>query len=125
MSIDFFKPEDFIPNFFEHLIHPRTAAELANAKIEKEGMAVFGSPKGTSTTYVSGQIWNTHNDGTHRDTHKALLINIEPLEICTHPKEKVKHHLGKGINGPFETYRQYFECDCGVIVKPIAFKEIK
>lgn len=124
MSIEFFKPSDF-EKYLTDAYTQQLSADLANEKLEKEAKPVFGSPNGKSTTYVAGQIWNTYNDVTQRNTHKALLINIEPLEICTHPKEKVKHHLGKGINGPFEPFRQYFECDCGVIVKPIAFKEIK
>lgn len=74
----FFKPEDFDSiNCFDHLFVQ--AAELANAKIAKEGVPVYGSPTGRSHTYVAGQIWSCHDDKTNRDTHKALLINIEPI----------------------------------------------
>ena len=100
MSINFFKPEDFsLPDPFG-----KYATEIANAKL-REGAKVF----------CNGHTWTANKDKW--STHQALLICIEPIEQCTHPKEKVEIlFLGK---------KHGYECQCGAEVRPTGFEEIK
>ncbi len=53
------------------------------------------------------------------DTHRALLINIEPIVKCEHPIEKVNFKQF----GTFST--DYYQCECGARMKPKQFEEIK
>jgi hypothetical protein len=86
-SIKFFKPEDFKCSYefrsgypiqmnkFETIggLSAEQAAEQANAKLERESRIVIGSPE-----------TNWDEAGNKIETHKALLINIEPIEKCKH-----------------------------------------
>ncbi len=87
----FFKPEDFskadypIPGMSPD-IHPRHAADIANAKLEREGVRVTGVIKNSTVAVPFGQVLGAV------DTHQALLIGIEELpkkpEVCEHESEK-------------------------------------
>lgn len=72
--------------------------------IKENGKVVYG---------YSGMVGGTDEVRLQDHTHKALLINIEPIEKCKHPKEKVKL-WDCGIN---------YECECGAQVEPAEFKE--
>lgn len=131
----FFRPEDF--NGLCNYSYPAFAADMANAKLEREGKIVYGSPNGRSHTFVPGIIWNTHDDKTGRDTHKALLINIEPIEVCKHEKEKVGTFIQKKVfidynNLPpiakrdsqyLGTTQVEYVCQCGKKLIPTSFDE--
>lgn len=78
----FFKPEDF-----ERQCHPEMgnvldtwqlalATTLANAKLERDAKVVYCALK--DTWFSSKEQCQSH------ETHKALLINIEPIAPCTH-----------------------------------------
>jgi len=87
-------------------------ADLANAKLEKESRIVFTSldPNDSWTT------WGYDIDGPR--TFHALLINIEPIEKCSHPKEKISGRYADE-NGVV------FKCECGARVSPCQFSEVK
>lgn len=100
----FFKPDDFkermnIGDPFERM------ADVANHKLEREGVDVYRTD--------IDPYWKPfgHNN---QPTKRALLINIEPIEKCTHPEKSVnpKQDIG-GI---------WFECACGARVKPKGFE---
>jgi hypothetical protein len=106
----FFKPEDFEAYY---LMDPRAnttgaLASMANAKLEKEAQVVYGN------FGING-----HNEITHPDrnpAHKALLLNIESVNLCKHPKEKIIY---------YDEYSQFWQCECGVNVEPLFFVEKK
>ena len=114
--MSFFKAEDFIFDNYE--INLKKIADVANAKLEREGKVLYGTiPKisnGRSPEF-DGPFQITDNDHV---THKALLINIEPIEKCKHEKEKIKEQRGL----PF--YPE-FKCECGAKVKPTSFEEVE
>lgn len=92
------------------------AAEAANAKLEREGKVVE-----VQLGFV-GQVYNSNLFSSETKV-KALLINIEPLETCKHPKEKI------GVRSLFKIGVADFkdgnyECECGAKVKPKEFEEI-
>ena len=108
--MNFFKPEDFKHSSNSPLISS-DAADIANAKLEREGKVVYGYQ------HDYDEEWVFHsNESPEEHTHKALLINIEPIAKCEHPKEKVK------LEG---TPPIAFYCECGVKVKPTSFAEVK
>ena len=119
----FFTPEDFrneiMPNGW---ISCNDATKCANAKLEREGIKAW--------IYKSkiGEILNiTSIEGYRSDLYadSALLINIEPIEKCKHPKEKVKLSQIFTIRnntqhgGPMEEYK----CECGARVQPASFED--
>jgi hypothetical protein len=76
----FFKPDDFNTTgstLYADMKYASESANLANAKLEKEGQVVYGSnPNNT--------VWDRFNN-KFDSTHKALLINIEKIESeCKH-----------------------------------------
>lgn len=76
--MSFFKPKDFEglgPITFE-------AARIANAKLEREAKVVYG---------IQGKYYpmNMHPNQNTDDTHKALLLNIEPINQHKCPTEFV------------------------------------
>lgn len=95
----FFKPEDFhnpafVPvnrkesdNYGLTLTVSR-AVGLANAKLEKEGHTVYVNDYGQNT---EDGLW-TFNKRV-ADTHKALLINIEPIEKEKSTYEELEKEL--------------------------------
>lgn len=130
--MNFFKPEDFKNPLLHKIINWSTAwqeiADIANAKIETEGMIVYGMGN-------NGDTWKANPlyiDGK-KDLYRALLINIKLLEPCKHPKEKVtvmKGGVEGGLIWPPTSKKEllaaylYYQCECGVKVQPIEFKEI-
>ncbi len=104
----FFKAKDF-PSV-EFPMSDRVAYE-ANAKIEREGLPVYAKD------LAGGYIWASIQDATH----KALLINIEPIAACAHPMEKVESYYAEACKP--ET--KYFKCKCGVKVSPTGFVEVR
>lgn len=104
--MSFFKPEDF-----EGWPHEREQiANLANAKLEREARNVFLN---LSREGILLDITGFNR----KQSHKALLINIEPIDKCKHPQEKVE---ALTLNSQPYVYR----CKCGVLVEPESFKEI-
>jgi len=115
MSIEFFKPEDFPKENMGSYGCQVSAAHIANAKLVAHGTIVYSSP-GTSS-------WT--QEKTMSDTHKAYLVNIQPIEKpkpCEHPVSQVasyKFDLSV-INND-----SGFKCICGKRVYPVAFSENK
>lgn len=146
----FFKPED-LEEFFkrlkqslpvEHYWSPKINLEnwlydlvdAINAKLLREGRVVF--------THLDNDPYFNEKIAPG-DTHKALLINIEPIEPackvnhkeficgdcfkefdmiekkppCSHPKEKVRERVCLGI-----IERQ---CECGARVTPLTYGEVE
>lgn len=125
----FFKPEDFI-NSCDY----QDMARKANAKLEREGKAVYSKDPFEKSTWVH-TLYTIHNS-------KALLIALEPIvkydktnpkhfndrykvtldkikeliesseatQICEHPSEKVQTSFPAT---PF-----VFKCECGARVTP-------
>jgi hypothetical protein len=120
-NVKFFQPEDFyVFGQLDTLCTPMEAAEIGNAKLEREGRVVFGVSE-------NSMFWTGLSDN---DTHKGLLVNIQPIEKCSHPVDKVnrkEHYYQHGlITGPKETthFGTNYECSlCGKIVKPGGFEE--
>lgn len=126
-----FSPATFTEGFVRYdvrLLTTVSAAEQAqqifDAWIKENGKVVFGkievlkSPEGDSFSFFNFCDKNF-------TTHKALLINIEPIEKCTHPKEKV---TGTGIMNVYPQTKKLlpqFECDCGAKVRPKEFEAIE
>ncbi len=117
--MNFFKTEDFV-NYGEEqwekpcLIKPSEAAVKANEKLINLGLRVYGKVEPSSYTDFSSREHES-------DTHKALLINLEPIKECPHPKEKVREFRNTNFDGPVYIY----ECNCGARVQPKEFEEIK
>ena len=116
--MNFFKPEDFEYNSVNcgdrKIINIEYAANDANAKLEREAIKAWIHKN------ESGEILNiTSVEGyrTELYAHKALLINIEPIEKCKHPAEKVRWQPGLLM-----TWNYY--CECGATVRPKEFEVI-
>lgn len=129
----FFIKDDFV-NFGEEdwrdpcVIKPQVAADKANAKLESEGHCVYG--KGDYRLFsFCGDKNLQFKDGSY-PTHKALLICVEPIEKCTHPKEKVQEIIvtegyEKKYGNMIPVYKdESYKCECGAKVKPSSFEEI-
>jgi hypothetical protein len=113
--VKFFVEEDF-PDTGGYSVE---AAYRANTKLEREGRVVIGSPE---------TDWN--EIGNRVETHKALLINVELIQKCSHPVDKVnrkEHYYEHGlVTGPKELVLLgiSYECSlCGNIVKPTGYGE--
>lgn len=81
--------------------------------------------KESNLTDEHGPGWIAKEEsGRHTElyTHKALLINIEPIEKCNHPKEKVRRFSGAHVEGE---NIGFFVCECGAKVHPCSYEEIK
>lgn len=129
----FFKPEDFLCTTNIPLL-PTEACNLANAKLEREGKIVYGhNGKSVADHFPDAFFWRPddlvngdvlYNGKIAHSTHKALLINIEPIEKCTHPSEKVKTQWRR----EFHCLRdegievKEWQCECGAKVKPKSFE---
>lgn len=110
----FFKPEDFEDNYASAA---QSIASLANAKLEREGKII---------NFEKDYLNNLFYDGKNKKTFfisKALVINIEPIGRCEHPRDKVRW-IECGTSGETNIYKQY-ECECGAKVQPKKFEEIK
>lgn len=112
--MNFFKPEDFDDIPINETWDTSIVANRANAKLEREGTIVYGIL--SHTIDASNTKWDTNK--IEVDTHKALLLNVEPIEKCKHDKNKLA--FGGVHNAEFT-----FRCDCGAKVKPTAFEEVK
>ncbi len=106
----FFKPEDFEDG---SLISASCAAGRANAKLVREGKIAYGC------LASDGLVISMDKD----NTHKYLQINIEPIEACTHPAEKVTKNLAAGMAMGEDWYNLY-TCECGATLKA-TFEEVK
>lgn len=115
----FFEPEDFYTKGEDDTRRtPLEACEIANAKLEQKGRIVIGSPE---TNWDEG--------GNKIETHKALLINIEPIEKCKHPRSKVwlTDEVIRSDLYP-NAKRTVWKCDCSAKVKVpdnMEFEEIE
>jgi hypothetical protein len=81
----------------------KDAADIANEKLEREGVKVYGCKGGENDE----MIWSSYRNGADEpiDTHVALLINIERLMPCEHKPSDVA--------GPY-----YSKCErCGIELK--------
>lgn len=85
----FFKAEDFITNSSAPQT-PHSVAKLANQKLQKEAEVVYGN--------AAGMIFN--QELLPGDTHKALLLCIEPLV-----KPKCEHKYVQPVN-----CGEYYRC---------------
>ena len=108
-----FKPEDF------KYIASKEIWEFAQAKFDSwlaEQKVVWGSGRGGWTELPSPMFLSKDSDlpAAYSPTHKAILVCIEPIEQCKHPKEKVLHSIS---NIPL-----VFQCECGAKVKPKEFE---
>lgn len=117
--IDFFKDEDFPLACNSAFIKAEYVVGIANNKLEREGRIVYSVPGRASES-----AWSDMKCGFN--LYSALLINIQPIEKCEHPIEKVKNQLGTqktvGIYAPMQLM---YKCECGAEVIPYTFKEIK
>lgn len=106
----FFKPEDAVS--IGGTTGMYISIDEANAKLEREGVRVYGMFEDNRVTGTFGQVLSGH------DTHQALLINIEEIakEECDHcPKPYRKH--GFHAAG-CEVTKEIWICDkCGVPLK--------
>lgn len=121
--MSFFRPEDF--NWLLEEIGSSSLrvsiADMANAKIDKEGIVLYRD----MIDAAKGYPWYQPGELSHpHPSHKAILINIEPIEKCKHPKEKVKPQIiedwDKTKNYSFCSI-DTFICECGARVKPSQF----
>lgn len=81
------------------------------SEIKSIGQVVFSN----STDH---RYWTDPNDPSTQHAPfesdlKGLLINIEPIEKCEHPINKIYHDSMEG-----------WQCECGVKVKPVSFEEV-
>lgn len=116
VEMKFFKPEDFekvrTSPFSGDELLPLLSAELANAKLEREGVRVYGQKDdeegcGWTMDEESGHPWATHH---------ALLIGIEelPKKECEHEGYEAKTEFSNGV-----ITSRVFACKhCGVKLKP-------
>lgn len=111
----FFKPEDFPYDAHPDEKVDEWAAKHANAKLEREGKVVFGHNQNESG--ISHNWTRIKNEG-HNLT--ALLINIEPIEKCKHPKEKVTYTPYSHQN-TLDPNDWAYVCKCGARVTPSSF----
>lgn len=133
--MNFFKLEDFETRHFDQSM---TISEwcviIANAKLEKEALRVYGYQTGNAqgTSGCPRRFWQ---DAKHQmrdgppDT-VALLIMEEPLVKCAHPFTKIRqigvvNVKADGFNPGIKITEISYECECGVKVKPVKFDEEK
>lgn len=110
----FFKPEDFYIVGDGQMKTPQQASDIANEKLEKEGIIVYSNK--------SAFTWRLSDESKEC---KALLINIENIEKCTHSSVHVQGGLMvSDTQGNKTTINPIFQCtDCQKQVYPIGFKE--
>lgn len=82
-----------------------SVVKIANAKLERKGKIVYN--------YRNNLEYGWFDTSTS-SSHKALLINIETIEKCAHPPEKIQ-----------TVSIVEWQCECGKYVRPIGFEEIK
>lgn len=92
-------------------------AQLANAKLEKyikEHGKVAWCYDGSDLD-TGNYLWWTYDKDPGIKKYKAILINIEPIQKCDHPKEKVDCESECGT--------PVYICECGAKVYPKLFSE--
>lgn len=110
--MNFFTPKDFHEIASAH--DGRLISDIANVKLAKHGVLVFGS----------NAVGWTISRNTY-DRQKAILINIEPIQKCEHPKDEVTR-LDFYDHGPSkDIYQTSYKCQCGATVYPNSFSEEK
>jgi len=109
---EIFKPSDFAGSGHEPFA--QYAADEANAKLEREGKVVY-SEKDENDVH-----WPFHQVDFQGSTHKALLINIEPIEKCMHTVASSK--VGFGPWKYCHTDGALFCGKCGVNLKVKEFE---
>ncbi len=115
--VGFFKPEDFMVDLLtykEDISVSQIIANIANAKLEREGKVVYKEKDPVN-------VWCEVTWPALNHAYKALLINIEPIEKCTHPKEKV--HRKWDLSSQMPIF--WHECDCGAKVQPKEFEVVE
>lgn len=103
----FFTSDDFEMQHYS----PEQAAAFANGKLEREGKLFYCQIDKYGLCDVSRGLRGDH-------THRALVINLGPLEKCKHEPHKIIHV------GTYPNYL-YYECECGAAVRPTKFEEVK
>lgn len=88
----------------------RAAQVKFDAWLKEHGKVVYGDIGGES---ARGLYWRTNKSNT--DNRKAILVCAEPIEKCTHPREKV--------TWSFES--KEYRCTCGVSMIPSAYEPVK
>lgn len=116
----FFKVEEFA-QCFDHSELAQRNCDYANAKLQSEGIIVYG----WDTTNPS--VDRFYQDRKHpvlgaEPRIKALLINIEPIEKCKHPPDRV---IKENWLPTIQHFHSYTCTECGVKVKPKEFEEVK
>lgn len=131
MKLEIFKPEDFpscptsINSSVYTMLTSHSAAHSANHRLnewlEKNSttvcrMPIVGRMSNWTELTALAKIADNH-------TETALLICIEPVEECKHPKEKIM--ASATYFGPGNMVLTCkFICQCGVKVQPKEFEEI-
>lgn len=119
----FFEKSDFVSyNVCDGAgkIQSELIAGIANDKLKRDGRVVYGSN--------NDRDWSFNK--FEGDTHQALLICIEEIKKCDHPKEKIfARESGKPsrltLSGmSVDSCIQYY-CECGTRVEPAGFREYK
>lgn len=113
MSVEFFKASDFEETAVNVSSYKwmKSAADAANAKLERECMNVYGF----EVTDTSINHWLYTNKTKPRDTHSALILNIKKINKCNHRPDQVKEVR------PYQHDAYSFMCECGVYVLPNSF----
>lgn len=106
----YFIPEDFY-GVFERQIDREYASNAANEKLKCCGKVIYGS---ISESMNNLRDWSMNK--SNYTTHKAIVINIQLIEKCEHPNEKV------GVCMNPCTGIKYYKCYCGIEVIPSTFK---
>lgn len=112
-----FNPDDFEPGRIVHTenISLEYAAKRSNEKLQKwlsKATVVY-------TRMQEYRVWqHWHHFSFEGATHKALLIKIESIKKCDHPKDKVHENSVKGLADDWA-----WICECGAQVKPVSFEE--
>ena len=136
MKLEILKPADFISQYYLPEDVQRYIAEIGNKKINDWLAYNSKVVQGSILTPLWGEVPKNPSHfagmqsviGGAAPTHKALLICIEPLEVCTHPKEKVKAIVVEfwQKEPAYSTAEiRGYQCDCGVKVVPNSFVEEK
>ena len=122
-----FKPEDFeiglsYLNYNESKIACIKAQSVFN-KWLSEQKVVFGT---LAFVGNDGQLTGEKFELVDKpyQTHKAILVCIEPIENCKHPWSKIKAEVP--IEKGFFKAKEFivYQCECGAKVKPSSFEEV-
>lgn len=101
------------------VIKVKDAVVYANAKLEnyiKEHGKVVYAPN------ISYAEWRFEGFLENQKRARAILINIEPIQKCEHPKEKVDYNI-KMLSE--SRYGGEYLCECGAKVEPVEFRAVE